>query len=106
MMTDDDLRQMLLDKAQLRKQKRQSVRNDLAQAKHDLHPKTLATNWLDAKKATARSVAQTGKQNLEKNAPVLGAAGLAVLLFAARKPIFKLWTNIRNRASATKEQQQ
>ncbi len=82
---------------------RTTVSGDVAQAKHVLHPRTLAQQWKDKKRQQLLAISDRGKQNLTKNAPLIGIAGAAILLFSARKPIFKIIQNLRNTARQPKD---
>ena len=76
---------------------------DAEQAKHDLHPRTLLKRWKGRKRQQLTSAAETGKQTLAHNAPLIGLAGVAILLFTARKPIFRLYQQLRNKARQVKD---
>ncbi len=93
----DDIRQNLIEQNHVRKAQRQSLQNNLSQAKRDLHPRNIANRWVMQKKVRLADAAKSTKQNLEKKAPLIGIAGIVVLLFTARKPISRLWMGVRNR---------
>jgi hypothetical protein len=99
----DPIRQKLIEQDRARKNQRQSLQVGMLQAKHDLHPKILVERWITQKKSKLSAVTQSTRQNLEKNAPFIGVAGLAVLLFTARKPISRLWMRLRERSHVREE---
>ena len=70
-----------------RRMQRATVSTDLDQAKHDLHPKTLAQRWTTKQRVRLLCTSDAAKQKVANNAPVIGLAGLGILLFALRKPI-------------------
>jgi hypothetical protein len=86
-----------------RKNLRANLLDDAEQAKHDLHPRNLVQRWTSQKKQQLIAAADTGKQNLAKKAPLIGLAGAAILLFGARKPIFKLYKQLRDNARQVKD---
>jgi hypothetical protein len=85
-----------------RKSARAQLTGDVEQAKHDLHPRTIAHRWTARKKEQFSEVAENGKQSLAKNAPLIGLLGAAILLFSARKPIFKAIKHLRDKAKDQK----
>jgi hypothetical protein len=80
-------REEILQRDRARKAMRQSLMADIEQAKVDLHPRTIGARWTAKQKARVVKTGEAAKQNITKNAPLVGIAGLAVLLFAARRPI-------------------
>lgn len=82
---------------------RTTLSGDVAQAKQNLHPRTLAQQWKDKKRQQLLALSDSGKHNLAKKAPLIGIAGAAILLFSARKPIFKIIQNLRNSARQPKD---
>jgi hypothetical protein len=81
---------------------RARLTGDAEQAKHDLHPRTLARRWTDQKKEQFANLADSGKQSFRKNAPLIGLAGTAILLFSLRKPISKFVSDLRDKAKDRK----
>lgn len=102
-MADDD-RQTVQRLDADRKIARAKLTADMTDAKQDLHPKTLARRWASRQVAQMGSVAKTGAQLTRKNAVPIGLASAAILLFAARKPISRLYDKLRNRAPESEEQ--
>jgi hypothetical protein len=102
-MTDNE-RDKIIALGERRSALRSSLIGDAQQAKHDLHPKTLARRWVNRKREQVVTIAETGKQGLKKNAPVIGIASAAILLFAARKPIFDVIDRVRDKARKAKDQ--
>lgn len=95
-MTDPE-RESILQRDQVRKQLRQTLVSDVEQAKHDLHPRTITTRWTAKQKSKLADAGASAKQNVAKNAPLIGFVVAASLLFAARKPISKWIERLRNR---------
>lgn len=81
-----------------RRAMRSALSGDVEQAKLDLHPRTLFTRWKGQKRQQLSALTETGKQNLANNAPLIGLAGAAILLFTARKPISRLYHQLRQKA--------
>lgn len=99
----DDARDAIVALNHLRRERRAGLTGDFKQAKVDLHPRTLFTRWTGQKKLQIASAADIGKQKLEKNAPLIGFAGGAILLFSARKPILNLFHKLRSKAQQAKD---
>jgi hypothetical protein len=78
-----------------RKAQRGALLADVEQAKHDLHPRTIATRWRDKQLDRAAHAAEKTKQAAQKNAPAIGLAGIGILLFAFRKPISRAIKKLR-----------
>ncbi len=95
-MPDPD-RDAILQRDKVRKALRQSLVEDVERAKHDLHPRTLSTRWTAKQKDRLSRATKSTKQNIAKNAPLIGITGLAILLFAARKPISEWMQSLRPR---------
>lgn len=95
-MTDPD-REAILERDQTRKAMRQTLRSDIEQAKHDLHPRTISTRWTARQKSKLVDAGTSAKQNIAKNAPLIGIVAAAGLLFAARKPISNWIERLRDR---------
>ncbi len=86
-----------------RRKLREELSGDAAQAKHDLHPSTVFNRWKADKKAQLANLAESGAQVAKKNAPFIGLAGAATLLFALRKPISKAFDKLRDKARDIKD---
>jgi hypothetical protein len=82
---------------------RATLSSDFDQAKRDLHPKTIAHRWTNKKRVQIADFAESGKQGLKKNAPLIGLTGAAILLFAARKPISSVISRLREKAHKAKD---
>ncbi|MBK9003689.1 MAG: hypothetical protein IPM67_09530 [Sphingomonadales bacterium] len=95
-MTDPD-REAILERDQARKELRQALRSDVEQARHDLHPRTISTRWAARQKSRLADAGMSAKQNIAKNAPLIGIVAAAGLLFAARKPISSWIEHLRDR---------
>jgi hypothetical protein len=101
-MTDDNRDKVIaLDRE--RRNLRTHLADDAEQAKHDLHPRTLIQQWKGRKRQQLTAAAATGKQTFTKNAPLIGLAGAAILLFTARKPISQLYHQLRNKKRQVKD---
>lgn len=83
---------------------RRQLRQGVEQARHDLTPKNMLRRWSDRQKVKIEAVSQAGSRALQKNAPFIGLAGAAILLFAVRKPISDLYQKLRSSAPETEEQ--
>lgn len=99
----DPRREIIKELDKQRHTKRSALSGDVAQAKHNLHPRTLAQRWKDKKRLQLLALSDSGKQNLAKNAPLIGLAGAAILLFSVRKPISNIIQNLRNTARQPKD---
>lgn len=99
----DDTRDKVFALDQERRNLRTHLVSDAEQARHDLHPHTLIERWKGRKRQQLSSAAETGKLTLAKNAPLIGLAGAALLLFTARKPIFLLYQQLRDKARQVKD---
>jgi hypothetical protein len=102
----DPEREAILQRDRVRKAKRQSLLTDVERAKHDLHPRTIGSRWTAMQKRRISETAASAKQNIAKNAPLVGIAGLAVLLFVARKPISQWMQRLRDRGLDGKGEEQ
>lgn len=100
-MTDD--RKKVIELNRQRHDARASLASDVDQAKYDLHPRTIAQRWTDQKRAQLADLADNGKQTLKKNAPLIGLASTAILLFAARRPISNAINALREKAQQAKD---
>jgi hypothetical protein len=69
---------------------RETLQIDAAQAKVDLNPRTIADRWTAKQKAMARQAADDATHLVKKNALLIGAVSIGVLLFIGRKPISTL----------------
>ncbi len=98
----DPERDAIVDRDQLRKALRQSLMTDVEQARHDLHPRTIANRWTSKQKARLSNAGASARQNIAKNAPLIGIGAVAVLLFAARKPISNWIHRLRDRRTNEK----
>jgi hypothetical protein len=87
-----------------RRELRVALTGDVQQAKRDLHPRTLFGRWKQRKAEQISALAGSGKQNLANNAPLVGLAGAAILLFTARKPISRLYNRLRQKAQPPKDE--
>ena len=99
----DDTRDKVIALDQERRNLRTQLVGDAEQAKQDLHPRTLIERWKGRKRHQLTSAAETGKQTLANNAPLIGLAGTAILLFAARKPISRLYQQLRDKKRQVKD---
>jgi hypothetical protein len=99
----EDARDAIIALNRERRDRRASLTGDLRQAKIDLHPRTLFARWTGQKKLQITSAADIGKRKLAKNAPVIGLASAAILLFSSRKPILNLFHKLRTKAQQAKD---
>ena len=95
-MSDPD-REAILQRDKTRKALRQTLFSEIEQAKHDLHPRTVSERWVAKQKSRLTQAGMSAKQNVAKNAPLIGFVAAAGLLFAARKPISNWIDRLRNR---------
>ncbi len=86
-----------------RRDMRFALTGDVAQAKKDLHPRNLMQRWKVRKREQLAALSASAKHNLANNAPLIGLAGAAILLFVARKPISKAYIHLRNKAQQSKD---
>jgi hypothetical protein len=98
----DESREAVHQRNRERLQARAKLGLDAGHAKYDLHPRTLARRWTDKKRAQISDLASSGKDGLKKNAPLIGLASAALLLFAARRPIFQIVMQLRKKAEDKK----
>jgi hypothetical protein len=98
----DDARKTVRQLDSQRQSARARLTGDAEQAKRDLHPRTLARRWTDDKRAKLADLADSGKHSLKKNAPLIGLAGAAILLFSLRKPISDAIHHLRDNAKDRK----
>ena len=99
----EDMRETIRELDRQRQQQRSKLADDAALAKHDLHPRTLTKRWTARKRDQLGLMADNGKQSLKKNAPLIGLASAAILLFTARRPISKLFQQLRDKARQAKD---
>jgi hypothetical protein len=99
----DDARDAIVALNHLRRERRADLTGDFKQAKVDLQPRTLFARWTGQKKLQITNATDVGKQRLAKNAPLIGLAGAAILLFSARKPISNLFHKLRRKAQQAKD---
>ncbi len=100
-MSDDDRETVrALDRKRL--DARARLIDDTEQAKHDLHPRTIVSRWTGRKKQQIANLSDSGKKGLKKNAPLIGLAGAAILLFATRRPISQLFNHLCKQAKDRK----
>jgi hypothetical protein len=99
----EDTRDTVIKLDRQRRDLRAHLTGDVEQAKLDLHPRTLARRWTDRKRAQMADIADSGKHAFKKNAPLIGLAGTAILLFAARRPISNAINALRKKAQQAKD---
>ena len=99
----DDARSKVIALDQERRNLRTHLVSDAETAKHNLHPRALIVRWKGRKRQQLTSAAETGQQVLANNAPLIGFMGAAILLFTARKPIFRLYQQLRAKARQVKD---
>ena len=75
--------------AALRKHVRKKLWSDLVDARVALTPQRLWQNIVARNKVNAKNIVVNAGTVARDNAPVIGAVGLGVLLFIARRPISK-----------------
>jgi hypothetical protein len=96
-------RQSIIEKDRSRRQARAVLQGDVADAKHDLHPRTMLDRWKGKKRAQLADATDSTKQIFAKNAPLIGLAGAAILLFSLRKPISNAFTTLRDKVRQAKD---
>lgn len=99
----DNTRDKVIALDRERRNLRTHLVGDAEAAKHDLHPRTLIERWKGRKRQQLTNAAKTGKQTLANNAPLIGLAGAAILLFSARKPISRLYHQVRDKRRQAKD---
>lgn len=82
--------------ATLRKHVRKKLWADLVDARVALTPQRLWQNILARNKAKAKNIVVDAGVAARDNAPIIGAVGLGVLLFVARRPISKWISGLRD----------
>jgi hypothetical protein len=97
MMTDDRNKVITLD--QRRRGLRRTVKSEVVQARHDLAPATIVGRWKSRKRTELAKVMDKSRATLSKNAPAIGLAGVALLLFAGRKPILRVIKSFKERTT-------
>jgi hypothetical protein len=101
-MSDPD-REIIKTLDRNRRDIRSALTSGVAQAKQDLHPRTFVQRWKGLKLKQLAALSESGKQTLASNAPLIGLAGTAILLFAARRPISKLYHQMRTKVQKSKD---
>ena len=99
----DDTRDKVIALDRERRNLRTHLVGDAEQAKHNLHPRALIERWSGQKRQQLISAAERVKQTLANNAQLIGLAGAAILLFTARKPISRLYQQLRSKAQNVKD---
>jgi hypothetical protein len=74
---------------------RETLDTDIALAKTNLHPRTIADRWTAKQKTMVRQAADDATHLVKKNALLIGAVGIGALLFIGRKPISILYSKLR-----------
>jgi hypothetical protein len=75
---------------------REALDTDVALAKANLHPRTIADRWTAKQKAMARQAADDATHLVKKNALLISAVGIGALLFIGGKPILNLSSKLRH----------
>ncbi len=76
---------------------RRKLKGSVAVAQDVLNPKTQFRRLVARGTSEAKQVAEDVAQVAKKNAPVIGAVGVAALLFMGRTPISRLFSKLKNR---------
>lgn len=87
-------RNVILSDAE-RRNLRRKLRGSVEVAQDVLNPKTQLKRFVSKGKAEAKQVAEDVAQVARKNGPIIGAVGLGALIFAARRPISKWISTLR-----------
>lgn len=82
-----------------RRNLRRKLKGSVEVAQDVLNPRNQLKRFVDRNTAEAKRVAQDATQIAKQNAPLIGAVGLGVLLFAVRRPISNWISQLRNRKS-------
>ncbi|MGL5837100.1 MAG: hypothetical protein ACRCY3_01210 [Sphingorhabdus sp.] len=90
-------RETVLERDRTRKAARAIMREEISHAQHDLHPRTLKARWIGRQRARIAQVGDMARQKASDNAVTLGVGAAAILLFAARKPIWRLIERFQNK---------
>lgn len=91
---------------QARKAMRSALLADVEKARHDLHPRVIASRWGGRQLGRVVSGKAKAGKAIKNNAPMIGAGMAAVLLFAARKPIWNWFQRLGNRRHPSKDEEQ
>lgn len=78
-----------------RRNLRRKLKGSVEVAQDVLNPKTQLRRLVNKSKAEAKQVAEDVVQVAKKNAPLIGAVGIGALIFAARRPISKWISRLR-----------
>ncbi len=82
-----------------RRIRRAKLKEDYAQARNELHPETIKHRWISDQRARIGNIRDQAKAEFKKNAPIMGAFGIGILLFLGRKPISDLMKRITQKES-------
>lgn len=66
---------------------RHILQYNIAEAKHNLSPKTITKKWVDKKKNKLKSASHKSKEIAKNNIPAISIGFIAASLFLLRKPI-------------------
>lgn len=89
-----DRKTVILSNAE-RRNLRRKLKGSFEVAQDVLNPRKRLKRFVERNTAEAKRVAGGAAQVAKKNAPVIGAVGLSALLFAARRPISKWISQLR-----------
>lgn len=98
MVTD---RQEVIADERRRRSIRRKLSGDVEVARELLSPAYQYRRWMKRNKAEAKRVGKNAAQTAQKNAPVIGAVGVGILVFLGRKPISKWILRLRNGKNKT-----
>jgi hypothetical protein len=94
-------RNIVLDDATKRTDARSRLSANFAAAKTSLSPRNQLSRLAERNKTKAKDVLEEAATVARKGAPVVGAIGLGVLLFAVRRPISKWISRLKRPTSST-----
>jgi hypothetical protein len=102
-------RETILAQDHIRHVTRAKLKSDIAQAKQDLHPKAMATRWKTEQKTKMRVATAKAQRVIRKNTTQIALTGIAALIFAARRPILRVVSDLnikmRGSKSGTKQKE-
>jgi hypothetical protein len=84
-----------------RRNLRRKLRGTVEVAQDVLNPRNQVRRFLNRKKSQAAHLSDEATQLARKNAPLIGAVGLAAVIIAARRPISNWLSKLRKSKSNT-----
>ena len=97
-----DRKSVILSDAE-RRNLRRKLRETVDVAQEVLHPRNQMKLLMDKGRAEVERVTGAASKLARKNAPIIGAVGIGAILFAARRPISKWISTLRQSRSKPPE---